>query len=383
MKQIYLDYNATTPLSPVVQEAMLPFMAQHYGNPSSSHFMGRAAYEAVEDSRMHVAAAVGADRDEIFFTAGGTESNNLAILGPFIDRLPDISGHIVVSEIEHPSVHGPVNLLEKWGIRVTRVPCDSNGTVRVQDIEDAIEPDTRLVSIMHSNNEVGTLQPIAELGRLLSDRPILLHTDASQSIGKVLVNVEHLGVDLLTIAGHKLYAPKGVGALYVRVGTELDPVLRGANHEKGLRPGTENTTHIVGMGASCKMISKKIDAVTEVLEQRRDKLQYELQKSVPGLIVHGYDAQRLPNTLSVSFPGVIGQELFDNTPQIAASTGSACHSGQTILSPTLKSMGIDPQVARGTVRLSVGIQTTEDDILNAADSLIAAWQKLSSSTDRI
>lgn len=377
MKRIYLDHNATTPLAPKVQEAMLPFIAEHYGNPSSSHSMGRAAYEAIEDARMHVAAAIGADRDEIFFTSGGTESNNLAILGALVSDDMPLSGHVVTTQVEHPAVTEPIKQLERWGMEVTWLPTDSHGVISIADVESAIRGDTRMVAVMHANNETGVLQPITEISDLLRDREILFHTDASQALGKVDTNVDTLGVDLLAIAGHKCYAPKGVGALYARFGTQLRPCLYGAGHERGLRPGTENVASIVGLGHACRLLHSHAKESQQHLERLRDRLLSELLKQVTGLTVNGQDSERLPNTLSVIFPGVKGFELLARVPEICASTGSACHSGSTAMSSTLDNLGLSLPEAQATVRFSVGWYNTEQEMIEAAALISAAWNELS------
>lgn len=378
MNLIYLDHNATTPMAPAVQEAMLPFMAQHYGNPSSSHSLGRAASEAMEDARMHVAAAMGADRDELFFTSGGTESNNLAIIGSMIDNEMPLKGHIVTTQIEHPAVAEPINQLEKWGMEVTRLPTSRHGVISLAQVESAIRSDTRLVSVMHANNETGVVQPLAAISELLRDREILFHTDASQSFGKIDTNVETLGVDLLSIAGHKCYAPKGIGALYARFGTHMRSCLYGAGHEQGLRPGTENVIGIVGLGQACRIFQSHLPESEQNLQRLRDRLLTQLLKGIPGLKVNGQDSERLPNTLSLIFPEVRGHELLARVPEICASTGSACHSGSTALSPPLENLGLTDEQAQGTVRLSVGWYNTEDEMDLAAQLLSAAWEELSS-----
>lgn len=377
MKQIYLDYNATTPIAPAVREAMEPFLSEYYGNPSSSHALGRACREAIEDARSHVARLIGADSDEIIFTSGGTESNNLALCGVMWSDGPPWRGHLVVSAFEHPSVSEPARFLRRLGFSVTVAPCTAGGLVDVEAIECALRPETRLVSVMHANNEIGTIQPIRQIAALCRDRGILVHTDASQSIGKIPCSVAELGVDLLTVAGHKMYAPKGIGALYVRRGTALDPLLHGAGHEGGLRPGTENTPYIVGLGRAARLVVEQLDEQQVRMAQLRDRLFEHLQAEISRpLVVHGAISPRLPNTLSVSFPGVSATELLRRIPELCASTGSACHSGSVSLSPTLAAIGVTTEVARGTMRLSVGWYTSVDDVDRAADLLAHAWESL-------
>ncbi len=371
MRPIYLDYNATTPIAPAVQEAMLPLLAEHFGNPSSDHAMGRAAHEAVEDARVRLAALLGATREEIVFTSGGTESNNLALLGT-LRRFE--SGHLIVSALEHPSVRRPAEYLQGQGYALTILGCDQQGVVDPAEVEAAIRPDTRLVSVMHANNEVGTIEPISRIARVCRGAGVLFHTDAAQSVGKIPARASDLGVDLLTVAGHKMYAPKGVGALYVRRGTPLQPVLHGAGHEGGLRPGTENVPYLVGLGQAATIALEHLDAAARRLASLRDRLQAQLVDAVPGLTVNAARAQRLPNTLSVNFPGVSGGLLLRRAEELCASTGSACHSGSDVVSPTLAAMGLDAQTARGTVRLSVGWYTGEDDVDRAAGALAQAWE---------
>ncbi len=377
MRQIYLDYNATTPIAPEVQQAMAPFLAEHFGNPSSSHALGRLCHEAIEDARGRVAGLLGAGSDEIVFTSGGTEANNLALKGvAFLQRYGG-SGHFVISSLEHPAVVAPAAFLKRLGFRVTVVGCDRRGVVDPQAIEAALEPDTLLVSVMHANNEIGSIQPIPEIAEICRRRGVLCHTDAAQSAGKVAVRVDQLGVDLLSLAGHKLYAPKGVGALYVRSGVELEPVLHGAGHERGRRAGTENTPYLVGLGRAAALIDEHLNEAQQRLGQLRDRLYERLREGVgAALSVNAAGAPRLPNTLSVNFPGVSGGELLARCPDLCASTGAACHAGDVRMSATLRAIGLSPEAARGAVRLSVGWPTTREEIDRAADALIAAWRGL-------
>jgi len=377
MRQIYLDYNATTPIAPSVQEVMLPFLAEHFGNPSSGHALGRACHEAIEDARERVAALLGADPDEIIFTGGGTEANNMALKGIMLSRFPAFEGHLVISAFEHPAIAEPARYLEEIGCRVSVVACDENGMVSPEAVATVLTHDTRLVSIMHANNEIGTVQPIREIAEICRSRNILIHTDAAQSTGKIRTFVEELGVDMLSIAGHKLYGPKGIGALYVRQGVPLQPVTHGAGHEGGLRPGTENTPYITALGQACYLASKALDDASDRMAQLRDRLADQLRATIgDGLSINGALSPRLPNTLSANFPDVTGADLLARCPELCASTGSACHTGTTTLSPTLAAIGLDPNVARGTVRLSVGWYTSEDDIDRAAELLVGAWESL-------
>lgn len=377
MRLIYLDYNATTPIAPSVQQAMLPFLSEHYGNPSSSHSLGRAAHEALEDARSHLSLMLKADREEIIFTSGGTESNNMVIKGTLLRRAPSAGGHLIISAIEHPSVVQPAKFLERLGYDLTVVGCDANGVVRLDEIESAIRPDTVLVSVMHANNEIGTIQPLAEIAAMCHERDVLVHTDASQSAGKIRTPVDELQVDFLTIAGHKLYAPKGVGALYIRRGLGLEPLLHGAGHEGGLRAGTENVASIVGLGRAASLATKGLDQSAQRMESLRERLLEQLRAEIGGgLRVHGAKATRLPNTLSVAFPEVTGAAMLSRLPELCASTGSACHSTATSMSPTLAAIGATPEVAAGTIRLSIGWYTSEEDIDRAASLLLGAWESL-------
>jgi len=377
MRQIYLDYNATTPIAPSVQEAMRPFLAEYYGNPSSSHSPGRACHEAIEDSRDRVASLLGGDHDEIVFTGGGTESNNLALKGIMMARAPLFDGHLVISALEHPAITEPAKYLEKLGCRVSVVSCNRHGIVDPNAVAAVLKPDTKLVSVMHANNEIGTIQPLKDISEVCRSRNILFHTDAAQSIGKIRTYVEELGVDMLSIAGHKLYAPKGVGALYVRQGVALEPYTHGAAHEGGLRPGTENTAFIVALGHACFLAGKAVEDASDRMADLRDRLAKKLQAAIgASLTINGSQAPRLPNTLSVNFPDVSGGELLGRTPEIAASTGSACHASMTKPSATLAAIRLAPEQARGTVRLSVGWYTSEEDVDRAAELLIGAWESL-------
>ena len=377
MTHLYFDYNATTPIAPQVHQAMEPFLTQHHGNPSSSHGPGRLCQEAVQRAREQVACLLGSQADEIVFTSGGTESNNQALKGVFCRENPGGSGHLVISSLEHPAFVAPAYYLERCGCEVSVVGCDSQGVVSPSEVEALLRPDTRLVSVMHANNEIGTIQPIAEIAEICRAHGVLLHTDAAQSMGKISTQVNELGVDLLTIAGHKLYAPKGVGALYVRSGVELEPFMHGASHEFGRRAGTENVPYLVGLGQAAELARDGLAGMQDRVGPLRDKLRELLVAGVgAGLTCNGSEVPCLPNTLSVNFPGVTGGELLERVPQLCASTGAACHSGETTLSSTLAAIGLPPETARGTVRLSLGRSTSQQDVEQAATWLLAAWQEL-------
>jgi cysteine desulfurase len=372
MDVIYLDYNATTPTDPRVADAMRPFLTGSFGNPSSDHRVGREARQAVDTARRQVAQCIGARQDEIVFTSGGTESNNLALRGVVARRG---GGHVITSVVEHPAVLEVVLEMERHaGVEVTLVGVDSKGRVDPQAVAGALRPETVLVSLMLANNEVGTLQPVAEVARLCRDRGVLVHTDAAQALGKIPVDVEQLGVDLLSIAGHKLYAPKGIGALYVRRGTPIEPVTYGAGHERGLRPGTENVLEILGLGKACELIGEELIDETPRLEALRNRLGALLRERRPDIIEHGDKSRRLPNTLSVAFPGVWSAEVLTRLDAIgvAASAGAACHEGGAVLSHVLWAMGIDAEIGRSTLRLSVGRFTSDDDVVCGAERIIEA-----------
>ncbi|MBT9560757.1 MAG: cysteine desulfurase [Myxococcales bacterium] len=378
MNPIYLDYNATTPVLPDVVDAMLPFLRDHYGNPSSSHALGLRTRAAIATAREQVAALIDCEPSEIVFTSGGTEANNLAIFGA-TEAIPG-RRRLVTSTIEHPATSRPCAWLGSRGHDLQILGVDQGGRVRTTDAQAVIDESTALVAVMHSNNETGVLQPIAELSVLAHAAGALVFTDAAQSIGKVPVSVRDLGVDLLSIAGHKLYAPKGVGALYVRRGTPLAPFALGAGHERGLRPGTENVAYLVGLGVACELVGRDLTRHAERLRRLRDQLWTRLHTAIPGLALNGHAELRLPNTLNVRFPGVSGNAVLAGAPELAASTGSACHEGHESASAVILAMGIDPQAAAGSIRLTLGRPTTDADVERAADSLITSWRALSSPT---
>jgi cysteine desulfurase len=371
---IYIDHNATTPVHPAVVEAMLPFLREHFGNPSSGHVYGQRAKRAVDHARQQVASLLACQPDEILFTSGGTEANNLAIRGGL--ELSSSRRHIVTSTVEHPATARPCELVERQGAEVTRLPVDSMGRVQADTARAFVRGDTALVTIMLAQNETGVLMPIAEIASLVHERGALIHTDAAQAVGKVPTQVAELGVDLLTIAGHKLYAPKGVGALFVRRGVRLSPVLLGAGHERGLRPGTENVASIVGLGVACELATADLDGEANRQRQLRDELWSALRKAIPGISLNGHPTERLPNTLNVSFPGVRGSAILAAAPEVAASTGSACHEGGETPSAVLTAMGLDADKALGAVRLSLGRSTTEAQIGEVAAALEQAWRQV-------
>jgi cysteine desulfurase len=359
MQRVYLDHNASTPIEPAVAAAMRPFLEDHYGNPSSGHWAATAK-TALEAARGQVAELLGCGSDEIVFTSGGSEANNLALKGIFF-ALRDKGDHIVTTHIEHPAIIEPCRFLERLGARVTYLPVNRSAQIDPEDLRKAITGRTILVSIMHANNEVGTTQPIAACARIARDHGIFFHTDAAQSVGKLPTVVNELDVDLLSIAGHKLYAPKGVGALFVRRGVPIEPLIHGAGHEGGRRAGTESALLAVGLGKACELASDlgPMERVRTLREFLWQGLQAQFGDRV---VLNGHPTDRLPNTLNVSFVGQVGAEILGRLDDVAASTGSACHAGRIELSPVLKAMEIAPEVGKGAVRFSLGRSTARHEI---------------------
>jgi cysteine desulfurase len=372
---IYLDNNGTTPVAPRVLDAMLPYLRGEFGNPSSATGLGRRAKDAVENARSQVAALIGAQADEILFVSGGTEANNFAIRGAA--RNDPARTAIVTTTIEHPATEECCASLGRSGHDVVRIAPSPLGVVQAEAIAAAVSTKTAIISVIHAQNEIGTLQPIADIAALTKAYGPLVHTDAAQSIGKIHVDVKALGVDLLSIAGHKLYAPKGIGALYIRRGVSLAPLLFGAGQEQGRRPGTENVPYIVGLGEACRLAG---DALKQGAEARMRSLCQlllsKLKAIVPDLVLVGDEHQRLPNTLNILFPGVSGRELLASCPGVMASNGSACHAGSEEPSAILLAVGIRHAAALGAVRLSVGRTTTTEDVESAARQLGEAWRSL-------
>lgn len=372
MRHIYLDHNASTPINQIVRMAMAPFLEHAYGNPSSTHWAGQPARAAVEDARAEVATLLGAASREIIFTSGGSEANNLALKGVSFARR-DKGRHIVTSTAEHPAILAPCAFLERIGYEVTKVPVDGQGRVDPSAVAGAMRPDTILVSIMHANNEVGTINPIAEIAKIAHDGGALMHTDAAQSVGKIETKVDAIGVDLLTIAGHKLGAPKGVGALYVRNGTPIEPLIHGAGHESGRRAGTESAMLAAALGAAARVAGDLGDMAR--VAKLRDRLWVLLQAHFGNRIVlNGHPELRLPNTANISFVGRVGADLLAGLDGVAASTGAACHSGLVELSPVLKAMGIAPEVGMGAIRFSLGRSTTSEEIDTVVELIATAMR---------
>jgi cysteine desulfurase len=369
MRPIYLDYNATTPVDPAVARAMEPYISTHYGNPSSAHVYGQNAKDAVDSARQQVADLLGCTPSEIVFTGGGSESNNMVLKGVAY-TYRHRGCHLITSAIEHPAIINPCRFLEQQGVRVTYVPVDRTGMVDPADVRHAITAQTILISIMHANNEVGTVQPLAEISHIAREHGVLMHTDAAQSVGKIPTLVDQLGVDFLSIAGHKVYAPKGIGALYVRSGVALEPLIHGAGHEFGRRAGTENVIFDVALGKACEVARADLPRYQREVRQFRDLFQAELVKRLgERVVVNGHPEHRLPNTLHVNFRGVIGAELLDKLPQLAASTGSACHAGEVTLSAVLEAMQVLPELGMGAVRFSLGRYTTREEIERAVEAI--------------
>ena len=375
---IYLDYNATTPIAREAAEAMTPYLTEHFGNPSSSHSYGTKTKQAVQAARLQVAALIGCQPHEIIFTSGGTESNNHALKGAALAHR-ERGNHIITSAVEHPAVTEVCRWLETQGFRLTVLPADEQGMVDPAALERTITSDTLLVTIMHANNEVGTIQPIAELAGIAHHHGALMHTDAAQSLGKIPVDVDELGVDLLSIAGHKLYAPKGIGALYTRTGVELAQLLHGASHEAGRRPGTENVLELVGLGQACHIASRDLAQNTAHFQAVRDRLHEGLvcELGSGSVRLNGHPDKRLPNTLSLSFRGVQANTLLSKVgEQVAASAGAACHADEVNVSTVLEAMDVPLEWAMGTVRFSVGRDTTSAQVDRAVKIVAQAVRRL-------
>ena len=371
-KPIYLDYNATTPIDPAVRDATLPYLEEHFGNPSSGYVYGQRTKEAVVKAREQVAALIGAKPEEIVFTSGGSESDNQAIIGAALANR-EKGKHIITSSIEHPAVLNTCRYLEeRLGFRVTYLLVDGYGLVSPEDVNHAITSETILITIMHANNEVGTVEPIDEIGIIARERGILFHTDAAQSCGKITVDVNQMNVDLLTIAGHKLYAPKGIGALYVRTGTRIDSFIHGAGQESGRRAGTENVPYTAGLGTACEIARNALSGYQQESKLLRDRLHRLIESGLgrENIRLNGHPERRLPNTLNISIKGIAGEELLRQIPEIAASTGAACHAGSTEPSGVLLAMGMIREWALGALRLTLGRWSTQEEIETAGKLIV-------------
>ncbi len=370
MRRVYLDHNATTPVAPEVLAAMLPYFSEEYGNASSIHTFGQRARGAVEEARESVAALLGARPAEIMFSSGGTESNNHAIFG-IVGASHDDRKHVITSAVEHSAVLDPCRALEKRGVAVTVLPVDRDGIVNPENVRRAIRPETVLITIMLANNELGTIEPIAEIGKIAAEALVTLHTDAVQAAGKIPIDVTKLGVHLLSISAHKLYGPKGVGALYVRKGTRLEPLLFGGHSERDRRPGTEDVSSIAGLGKAAELALSRMKEEGQRLSALRDRLENGLLERIPHATVNGLRAQRTPNTSNLTLPFIEGEAMVIalDLKGIACSTGAACSSGAVEPSHVLTAIGLAPEDARATLRLSLGHQTTDEEIDFALETI--------------
>lgn len=378
---IYMDHSATSPVDPEVFEAMKPYFVDEFGNASTLYSLGRDARKAMENAREHVASLIGAKTEEIVFTAGGTESDNIAIKGTAY-KLKDKGNHIITSSIEHPAVDETCKYLENNGFEVTYLPVYEEGIVRISELEDAITDKTILITIMHANNEIGTIQPISEIGKVAREKKIYFHTDAVQTVGKIPVNVEELNVDMLSLSAHKVYGPKGIGALYVKKGVRLEPIMHGGGHEKGLRPGTENVSGIVGLGKACELAQNNLPENSKYITNLRDRLIDGVLNSVEKSYLNGHRTKRLPNNVNFRFAGIEGESLVLHLDSkgIAASTGSACSSKKLEPSHVLTALGLEHVDAHGSLRLTLGKENTEEDINHAIKSIqeiVGTLRKLS------
>lgn len=374
---IYLDYNASTPLDPLVARAMMPFLEDHFGNPTSGHWAAAGAHAAIADARKQIAALLDCSESEIVFTSGGSEANNLALKGLF-SSLSARDNHIITTSVEHPAVVEPCRYLERLGAQVTYLPVDGTGRVDPDDLQRAITARTILISIIHANNEVGTIQPLEACARIAHDHGIAIHSDGAQCVGKVETSVRKLGVDLYSIVAHKFYGPKGVGALYVRNGLKLEPLIHGGEQQGGQRAGTESALLAVGLGKACELAQDLSTA--ERARGLRDLFWQQLQAAFgSGVVLNGHERHRLPNTLNVSFIGHRGSEILARLNGVAASTGSACHAGTVGMSPTLKAMGVSVEAAAGAVRFSLGRWTTREEIETVLGQLLGVVERVDAS----
>jgi len=368
-RPVYMDYNATTPVDAEVLETMMPFLTDQFGNPSSGYSLGRQARDAVDRARGEVAGLLHCRPAEIVFTSGGSESNNMVLKG-IVDMTNPRKCHIITSAIEHPAILNPVLYLMELGVEATILPVDGLGRVDPEDVQKAVSPRTVLITVMLANNETGTIQPIREISAIAHEHGIPLHTDAAQAVGKIPVDVGELGVDFLSVAGHKLYAPKGVGALYVRDGRPLTPLIHGGGQEGGRRAGTENVILTAGLGAACRIASQRLRTDAERIRSMRDRLQGLLFEGIEGLVLNGHPEHRLPNTLNVSVPGIEGARILESIPWLMASTGAACHDRTVKLSHVLAAMHVPPKIGMGALRLTLGRGTTMEQVEASARALI-------------
>jgi cysteine desulfurase len=372
---IYLDHNATTPLDPTAAEAMMRIMREDFGNPSSPYAIGVHAKSTVEEARSETAALIGCDRDELVFTSGGSESNNMVIKG-IVDFQNPGRYHIITSAVEHPAILNPALFLMELGAEVTFLGVDRFGRVDPEDVRKAVKPNTCLISIMLANNETGTLQPVDSISEIAREHGIPFHTDAAQAVGKIPIDVQGLGLDFLTVAGHKLYGPKGVGALFMKRGRRLTPLIHGAGQEGGRRAGTENVILAAGLGEACRVARERVQGDQLRMQEMRDRLQHLLFAGIDNLVLNGHPRERLPNTLNVSVPGLAGGEILEGIPGLCASTGAACHDRSVHLSHVLSAMGVPAEVGMGTLRLTVGRGNTMEQIQRAAEWIIRRVQEM-------
>ncbi len=382
MRSIYLDYSTTTPVAASVRESMLPFLSEFYGHPSSNHWFGRAAQEAIEDARSNVAAMIDCHPSEIVFTSGGTESVNLGLIGvarAVTRNLPDLKPHFITSSLEHTCVRQCAHQLEREGWEVSYIGCDKNGVIRISELENSLRPNTRLISMIHASHRIGTIQPIAQIAELCHEKDILLHTDAAQSVGKVDCRVDNLGVDLLSLSGHKIYAPKGIGVLYIRMGVPIEPILYGEGCEAGIRPGTANVAHIVGLGQAAKLANAGLKSTIDGLSTMRDKFHRQLESMIGKVVpVHGVNASRVPGILSLELTGVAAEAMHQRLPEICfgpavPSNGRTCGR---VVNPTHSAMGLTEQQSTNTLQVSLGWTTSEDELQRALHLIAAAYESL-------
>ena len=372
---IYLDHNATTPLDASVVDSMVSVMRGEFGNPSSSYPLGQRAKQLMEQSRKEMALLLGCKEDEVVFTSGGSESNNWVLKG-IIDFSRPRENHVITSAAEHPAILNPCLYLLELGVQITILPVDGAGLVSPDDVRKAIRPETSLVSLMLANNETGTLLPVKEISAVTREAGVPFHTDAAQAVGKIPVNVDDLGVDFLSVAGHKLYGPKGIGALYVRSGRTLTPLIHGGGQEAGRRSGTENTILAVGLGAACRAARLGIPEEYQRMEKMRDRLQALLSDGIEGVVLNGHPFHRLPNTLNISVPNLEGAKILEGLPGLAASTGAACHDRSVKLSHVLAAMGVPPDIGMGALRFTVGRSNSPEQIEVAADLIVKQVKKM-------
>ena len=371
---IYLDYNATTPIAKEVPDAMMPFILEDFGNPSSGHPMGKRAREALEKARSQIAALLGCESSEIIFTSGGTESNNM-VLKSLAWTMRNRGRHIITTRIEHPAIINTALFLMETGLDVTFLPVDKYGQVDPGEVKKAIKKDTILITVMQANNETGTIQPLAEISSIAREHGILFHTDAAQAVGKIETKVDDLGVDFLSIAGHKSYAPKGVGALYIRKGVTIEPFMHGGGQEMRLRSGTENVMLNVGLGRACELVQGDLSHEMVRIRRLRDRLHDRIRAAIPDAVLNGHPEKRLPNTLFISFPGMIGEEILRKVPDLCTSTGAACHDQSVTLSHVLAAMGVSKEVGMGAIRLTLGRPTTQEEVYQASQWIVEAVKR--------